>query len=173
MMVYLIYLDASKLDTFVFDHFEKLIQSSKQNKTLFNLLHSEKIVFFLHLLGLDTNGHAHKPYSKEYLDNISLVDKGLEKVAVVIDDFYRDNSTSFVFASDHGMSNRGNHGDGHPTNTETPLIAWGAGIKKSSSGISKYGLLNMNDVNQADVAPLMVFLFHEVKFNWDPISNEL
>ncbi|KAH6578703.1 hypothetical protein BASA61_000168 [Batrachochytrium salamandrivorans] len=61
--------------------------------------------------------------------------------------------------------NRGVHGDGHPDNTKTPLIAWGAGISAPSAtnttghdSISKgWGLgdLERNDVNQADIAPLM------------------
>lgn len=74
----------------------------------------------------------------------------------------------------------GSHGDGHPTNTETPLVAWGAGVQgpkqmfpqnQSDDGFHfvdehKHDILtpsewNLNDiervdVNQADIAPLMV-----------------
>jgi len=62
----------------------------------------------------------------------------------------------------------GAHGDGDPQNTEVPLIAWGAGIRKPTAtvplqpdqvdpqskawGLDKYERV---DVNQADVAPLM------------------
>ena len=159
--------DSSHLDTWVFDRFEQLFQQAKSNATLNDLLHQDKIVFFLHLLGLDTNGHAHRPYSEQYLNNIKVVDDGLQRVQALLDDFYgNDGKTAFILAADHGMSNRGSHGDGDPQNTETPLIAWGAGIKrpdnKNPSGHDHQSIawqlnsIQRNDIAQADVAPLMV-----------------
>jgi phosphatidylinositol glycan class N len=59
------------------------------------------------LLGLDTNGHGHLPHSKEYLENIQIVDKGLRRVEKLIQDFYQDDKTAFIMSADHGMSNRG------------------------------------------------------------------
>ena len=67
-----------------------------------------RFVIFLHLLGLDTNGHAYGPHSKEYMHNIKVVDDGIRKVVKLIEEYYRhDGKTAYVFTADHGMSNRG------------------------------------------------------------------
>ncbi|KAK7072612.1 hypothetical protein SK128_000726, partial [Halocaridina rubra] len=96
--------DASKLDKWVFDHVETFFKRASNNKKLFDKLHEDRIIFFLHLLGLDTNGHAHKPHSEEYLQNIEIVDKGVERIVNVFEDFYLDKKTAYVFTADHGMT---------------------------------------------------------------------
>ncbi|KAF9903824.1 Glycosyl phosphatidyl inositol anchor synthesis [Linnemannia zychae] len=161
--------DASALDTWVFDHFTDLLEKAKTDAALHKKLHSDKIVFFLHLLGLDTNGHSHLPNSEFYLNNIKIVDAGIKKVTEQLSEFYNnDGKTSYIFTADHGMGNRGVHGDGHPDNTRTPIVAWGAGIqgpnKVSPQGHDEFsadwGLndYSRNDVRQADIAPLMASL---------------
>ncbi|OZJ04522.1 hypothetical protein BZG36_02247 [Bifiguratus adelaidae] len=156
-------------DTWVFEKVEDLFLRAAKDKALDEQLRSKKIVFFLHLLGLDTNGHAFRPHSKEYIENIALVDRGIKKTVDLIENFYRhDGRTSYVFTADHGMNNRGGHGDGHPDNTRTPILAWGAGIngpnEKNPTGHDEFsadwGLSDVqrNDIKQADIAPLMASL---------------
>lgn len=148
-----------------------MFRSATENSTLDTTLREDKNVFFLHLLGLDTTGHAYRPYSKEYLHNIKVVDKGVEEITKLAEDFYGDGQTAFVFTADHGMSDWGSHGDGHPDNTRTPLIAWGSGIAKPvisggaapghEDGFSAdWGLnhVQRHDVAQADVAALMAYV---------------
>ncbi|KAI5620050.1 GPI ethanolamine phosphate transferase 1 [Silurus asotus] len=160
--------DASKLDTWVFDQVKDFLRSAKENETLMSHLHEDKIVFFLHLLGIDTNGHAHRPMSKEYLDNIELVDNGVAEIVSVFEEFFEnDGKTAYVFTADHGMTNWGSHGASHPSETLTPLVAWGAGIQRAQRTFSSqnydddyirdWGLETYRrmDVNQADIAPLM------------------
>uniref|UniRef100_A0A4W4F7W7 GPI ethanolamine phosphate transferase 1 n=1 Tax=Electrophorus electricus TaxID=8005 RepID=A0A4W4F7W7_ELEEL len=122
--------DASKLDTWVFHEVKGFFNSAKENQTLLSILHEEQTVFFLHLLGIDTNGHAHRPMSKEYLDNIGLVDDGVAEMVSVFEEFYgNDGKTAYVFTSDHGMTDWGSHGASHLSETLTPLVVWGAGVQ--------------------------------------------
>ncbi|KAK0645580.1 Phosphatidylinositolglycan class N-domain-containing protein [Cercophora newfieldiana] len=163
--------DALVLDYWVFDHVKDFFKEAETNTTLRDALKQEKVVFFLHLLGLDTTGHSHRPYSKEYLHNIKVVDQGVQEITELIESFYADDRTAFVFTADHGMSDWGSHGDGHPNNTRTPLIAWGSGVAKPEVFTDKvapghddysggWGLnsVRRNDVAQADVAALMAYL---------------
>ena len=164
--------DATLLDTWVFDRVKGMFASARLNSTLDSALREDKTIFFLHLLGLDTTGHAYRPYSKEYLHNIKIVDQGVEEITQLIEEFYGDGKTAFVFTADHGMSDWGSHGDGHPDNTRTPLIAWGSGVshpRKWKAGkapghedlfSADWGLdhIQRNDVAQADVAALMAYL---------------
>ncbi|KAI9678233.1 MAG: Glycosyl phosphatidyl inositol anchor synthesis [Caeruleum heppii] len=164
--------DATHLDTWVFDRVEAVFTSAATNATLNSMLRQDKLVFFLHLLGLDTTGHAYRPYSKEYLHNIKVVDEGVQKITQLVENFYADGKTSFVFTADHGMSDMGSHGDGHPDNTRTPLIAWGSGVAKpitvssdqQAAGHTEFSAdwnldrVQRNDVAQADVATLMAYL---------------
>ncbi|KQK00055.1 GPI ethanolamine phosphate transferase 1 [Brachypodium distachyon] len=174
--------DASFLDHWSFDQFEGLLNRSLDDAKLRQLLLQDKLVIFLHLLGCDTNGHAHRPYSSIYLNNVKVVDEIAEKMYNLMESYFNDNQTAYVFTADHGMSDKGSHGDGHPSNTDTPLVAWGAGIRspkfmtytdKPDDGFrfvddhkhdmptpQNWALEGFErvDVNQADIAPLMATL---------------
>ncbi|KAH9617396.1 hypothetical protein KSS87_019132 [Heliosperma pusillum] len=170
--------DASFLDEWSFDQFHSLLNKSKEDKKLQQLLEQDNVVIFLHLLGCDSNGHAHRPFSSIYLNNVKVVDRIAERVYEIVEDHFKDNQTAYIFTADHGMSDKGSHGDGHPTNTDTPLVAWGAGVKApqpisgnhSDCGFrfvdehshdtptpNEWGLggIERVDVNQADISPLM------------------
>jgi len=165
--------DATELDFWVFDRVKQLFKDAEKDADLNARLRQDKVVFFLHLLGLDTTGHSYRPYSREYLHNIKIVDEGVKEITKLINDFYGDDETAFVFTADHGMSDWGSHGDGHPDNTRTPLISWGAGVAKPQTvahgkiapghedGFSHDWHLDhvqRHDVAQADVAALMAYL---------------
>uniref|UniRef100_V5EHJ7 GPI ethanolamine phosphate transferase 1 n=1 Tax=Kalmanozyma brasiliensis (strain GHG001) TaxID=1365824 RepID=V5EHJ7_KALBG len=170
--------DASHLDLWVLDRFKELLGKAKDNKELDAKMRSPGTVFFLHLLGLDTTGHTYRPFSQEYVGNTIVVDAIAREVERLVDDFYgRDGKTAFVFTADHGMSVKGNHGDGDPDNTRTPLVAWGAGVRRPRSAnqtqvqasraaaeddayFADWHLDDVvrADVDQADITPLMATL---------------
>lgn len=162
--------DATKLDTWVFDKVKDFFDAARNNQSLFSKVNEEKVVFFLHLLGIDTNGHAHRPSSREYKDNIKKVDDGVKEIVSIFKHFYEDDGkTAFIFTSDHGMTDWGSHGAGHPSETLTPFVTWGAGIKfpqnvsaqqYEDEFLKEWRLENWKrqDINQADIAPLMASL---------------
>ncbi|PSN41373.1 GPI ethanolamine phosphate transferase 1 [Blattella germanica] len=145
-----------RLDTWVFNKVEGFLNYAKTDVTLNGKLHEDKVVLFLHLLGLDTAGHTHKPHSEEYKENLKVVDKGIEKMEQLIEEFFQhDDKTTYIFTADHGMTD---------WETETPLVAWGAGVHGPRPGREadsetpqdwKLSHKARHDVNQADIAPLM------------------
>jgi predicted AlkP superfamily pyrophosphatase or phosphodiesterase len=46
------------------------------------------------------------------MQNIQVVDEIVKQTEEIIQNFYQDDETAFVFTADHGMSMIGNHGDG-------------------------------------------------------------
>ncbi|KAG7389278.1 hypothetical protein PHYPSEUDO_010836 [Phytophthora pseudosyringae] len=122
--------DASELDVWVFRRLQKLLSKARQDDEMATRLRDDGVLVFCHYLGIDSNGHAHRPNSKDYLNNIALVDELVEKTHRLVEDFYDyDGRTAYVFTADHGMGLKGAHGDGDPANTRTPLVVWGAGVQ--------------------------------------------
>lgn len=163
-----------ELDRFVFDHLDQLFANSTVDPALDAQIRQHGNVFFLHLLGTDTSGHGYRPYSQEYYDNIRYTDAEIEKLVPKVHNFFGDEDSVFIFTADHGMSDFGSHGDGHPNNTRTPLVCWGKGCNKpvhvnsneflldpfEKADMANWGFdhIQRNDVNQADIAPLMSYL---------------
>lgn len=46
------------------------------------------------------------------MTNIQVVDEIVRHAEQIISDYYSDEDTAFIFTSDHGMLEKGNHGDG-------------------------------------------------------------
>ncbi|TFK61033.1 PigN-domain-containing protein [Pluteus cervinus] len=170
--------ESTLLDIWVFDQLKTLFNNATTDSSLNSELRAPRVIFFLHLLGLDMAGHSYRPHSAEYMKNIQAVDDIVRRTEGLMTDFFGDEDTSYIFTADHGMSVVGNHGDGHPDNTRTPLIAWGKGIRgpepdsESSSHDAysepwKLGHLLRRDVEQADIACLMATL---LGINW-PVNG--
>lgn len=80
---------------------------------------------------------------------MNYVDRRIEEIVNVTERFFKEGTTAYVFTADHGMTDWGSHGSGLPSETETPLIIWGAGIESS---------VHRQDVEQASIAPLIASL---------------
>jgi phosphatidylinositol glycan class N len=174
----------STLDAWVFDQFNRILSDQVTNRTekeehIRNSLKQDKTFIFLHLLGLDTAGHAYKPEKQGYRDALSFVDQGVEKVYNAIEEFFNhDGRTAYIFTADHGMSSRGSHGDGNPECTRTPFLSWGSGVRNANEQVGRKiisdGLWTdtnkekkmitkewhldpskRKDVEQADICPLL------------------
>jgi hypothetical protein len=57
-------LDATALDIWVLDQLKMLFRNATTDKALDAQLRAPQVIFFLHLLGLDTTGHSYRPHSK-------------------------------------------------------------------------------------------------------------
>ncbi|QLG71428.1 hypothetical protein HG535_0B04700 [Zygotorulaspora mrakii] len=157
-----------ELDAFVFRHFDQLLKNATHDPDLNEEIRQEGNVFFLHLLGCDTAGHSYRPYSAEYYDNVKYIDDQVSTLVYKVNNFFNDQDSAFIFTADHGMSAFGSHGDGHPNNTRTPLVAWGAGLNKpvqnkvpifdNYTETWELGDIKRNDINQADLTSLMSYL---------------
>lgn len=181
--------DATHLDLWVLSELRDLFARASQNATLNAELRRPGLVFFLHLLGCDTTGHTYRPFSPEYIGNAIVVDAISREVDALFRAFYNedefDSRTAFVMTADHGMSTKGNHGDGDPDNTRTPLLAWGPGVRgpraldpdsvqakarreemQKDAYFREWDLENVwrSDVEQADIAPLMVSCLRVLQF---------
>ncbi len=86
----------------------------------------------------------------------------VKKIVDVIEKYWRkDGRTAYLFTSDHGMTDWGSHGAGLDHETQTPLIAWGAGIRQpkvvdKKAVVDRWPLVDgvaRSDVNQ--VRPLL------------------
>ncbi|XP_037052386.1 GPI ethanolamine phosphate transferase 1 [Bradysia coprophila] len=151
------------LDTWVFDNVERFVNARREQ-----LQSDNETVYFLHLLGLDTAGHTHKPNTKLFNDNLIAVDQGVERINKLFNEVFPDDRTAFIFTADHGMTDRGSHGDGDDYETQTPIVAWGAGIPKhtekpTATTDQLHSIIGSNrvprfDINQIDIAPLMATL---------------
>uniref|UniRef100_A0A914YIP1 GPI ethanolamine phosphate transferase 1 n=1 Tax=Panagrolaimus superbus TaxID=310955 RepID=A0A914YIP1_9BILA len=138
--------DAASLDRWVFEKVTAFFANAAENSEISTQLFEDRQIFFMHLLGLDTNGHGSKPFSRKYVDNIATVDLGIQQVSKLFYEFFGDNSTAFVFTADHGMTDWGSHGSGTDDEILTPLVAWGSGIQ---------GTVVKQIINQVDIAPFI------------------
>lgn len=164
-----------KQDEWVFDRVRLLLQRKQKE-----LQNAKRVVFFLHLLGLDTAGHVHKPGTPLFLENLKFTERGVWEIYKLFEEIFPDQRTAYLLTSDHGMTDSGkqnydwfdvkylyacyllgSHGSGAQHETETPFMLWGAGVaERTYTGINfevnDKGLeLPLRQLEQAQLTPLM------------------
>ena len=145
--------NADYLDTWVEKQFESFMQNPPAS------VNQNGVIFFLHLLGTDTNGHAHRPKSSQYINNVDVVDSIVKNVENIVDEYFGDNETAFIVTSDHGMTEWGSHGSGSDDETVTPFVAWGAGIRHNSAQSCHSFLYPAHEnIDQIDISPTISLL---------------
>ncbi|EEY65925.1 GPI ethanolamine phosphate transferase, putative [Phytophthora infestans T30-4] len=124
--------DTTLLDVWAYRRVKELFAKGTEAKDLelYRKLHDDKLVVYCHFLGTDLTGPKYGADSREYLENIAVVDELIEKTYKMIEAYYgNDGQTAYVVNADHGMDLRGDHGDNAPAKTRTAIIAWGAGVQ--------------------------------------------
>eukprot|EP01054_Gregarina_sp_Poly1_P007965 Gregarina_sp_Poly_1__7964@NODE_455_length_8267_cov_220_739024_g370_i0_p1_GENE_NODE_455_length_8267_cov_220_739024_g370_i0NODE_455_length_8267_cov_220_739024_g370_i0_p1_ORF_typecomplete_len955_score110_64PigN/PF04987_14/2_6e80Phosphodiest/PF01663_22/1_2e22Sulfatase/PF00884_23/6_5e10Metalloenzyme/PF01676_18/8_7e08SID1_RNA_chan/PF13965_6/45_NODE_455_length_8267_cov_220_739024_g370_i03803244 len=111
-------------------------------------LEGDRVIILFHFLATDVSGHGFGPHSFEYFDAVRYNDELVEKIYSQLETHFKhDGRTTYLFTADHGMSDRGTHGDGETACTAVPFVAWGAGVKN----ISGYA----EDLEQSSLTPLI------------------
>jgi hypothetical protein len=75
-------IDATALDIWVLERLRELFHNSTSDASLDAALRKDGTVFFLHLLGLDTTGHAYRPHSKVSLQSSSTLTISFSMIAL-------------------------------------------------------------------------------------------
>ena len=82
--------DHAALDEWVFDRAIEVLRGNVTEEEAANgatveleraALEGDRVVFLLHLLGLDSAGHAHKPFGEAYAKNVRVVDDGVRRLS--------------------------------------------------------------------------------------------
>jgi len=127
--------------------------NASKNKTLKTKLNQNKIIFAYHMNFTDAIGHVFGGTSNKLRNHLINLDSYFFQLEKDFYDFYKDNKTTFIITSDHGMINF-SHGGSNTNLTRTPFIIWGAGIKKNEE--SKIDFDNFKyEISQIDIPALI------------------
>ncbi|KAH8309202.1 hypothetical protein KR059_006857 [Drosophila kikkawai] len=145
-------------DEWVFKRAQWLLQRKGEK-----LRKSQSVVFFLHLLGLDTVGHVHKPGSPQFRKNLDKTERGVREIYEEFERVFPDKKTVYLLTSDHGMTDSGSHGAGTAHETDTPFMLWGSGVARQvpNPGSRKFmpndqgPPMTLLELEQAQLTPLM------------------
>jgi hypothetical protein len=114
------------LDLWSLEKYRELLKETEKDSNLKGAVDDDGVVFFIHLAGVDTNGHRNGALSSEYRDNAQYVDTVIEEIEMATRKYFDDERTLFIFTSDHGFPDIGGHGSADINARKCPFVAWGS-----------------------------------------------
>ncbi|XP_050294533.1 GPI ethanolamine phosphate transferase 1-like [Anthonomus grandis grandis] len=91
----------------------------------------DNTIFFIHMpLSASTKTIIEKN------TEIKILDMQIKQIVSSFKEAFMDNSITFFVTSAYGLTDWGSHGGHSRAETETPVIAWGAGIKENSKPVN-------------------------------------
>ena len=144
-------IEPSNLDVWVVNEYEALLKDADDSDDD-ERLKKDGLVIFLHLAGIDTNGHRHGALSMEYSRNARVVDDLIERIQSLTRMYFGDDEkTMYIFTSDHGFPDVGGHGTTDIHARSCPFVVWG--IPSINSGGGAVESLEIKKIKQQQIAP--------------------
>ncbi|EDV43897.1 uncharacterized protein Dana_GF16287 [Drosophila ananassae] len=149
-----------KCDTFVY---RKVAEYLSNTENVQELRNTKPVVLFLYLPDMDIVGHRYTMQKPQYYQKLMHTQRGVRHTYELIERVFNDGRTSYLMTADHGQTIYGYHGQGSALETETPLLLWGAGVKRSadnSSGIfpTRQNIAQMDQIQLASLMSALIGL---------------
>ncbi|KAH8251956.1 hypothetical protein KR038_011930 [Drosophila bunnanda] len=142
-----------QFDAWVFKEVEEFLARSDNVREVLSL---KGVVFFVYLADMDAWSHRYTPLSPEFENKLLHTQKGIITTYKLFEKTFNDSRTAYLLTSDHGMADSGMHGCSSRYELETPLLMWGAGVKRKVGPDAGFPTSKtVPEVKQIQLAPLM------------------
>ncbi|XP_017035158.1 GPI ethanolamine phosphate transferase 1 [Drosophila kikkawai] len=126
------------------------------------LRNASSVVFFVHLADMKFAGETFTPTSSKFKDMLNSTEQVVRQIYDLFEGAFQDKRTAYLLTSDHGMTNKGHHGNNSRHEVETPFILWGSGVNRKAPETGQHFIVNdegrelpLYELQQTQLAPLM------------------
>jgi len=123
------YVDTLCLDNYVRINDPSVNTESVVEESVSYIKEKKPAICFIHIDALDHAGHSFGKDSKEYYDELTLVDGRVKRIVDGIKEAGIYDDSIIILTSDHGHEGTG-HGGHALSEIETPFVIWGKGVRK-------------------------------------------